>query len=195
MTALEYGASLFLESNPNPDAVSIEVGVYLGHTIEKLRSQLPNSIPIYGLDSFEGLPHDWEGTVCKKGQFTTDGVIPDVPGVQFIKGWFEETIPQLAYLLEHKPIGLLHLDCDLYSSTKTVLEGLNQNIVPGTIIVCDEWTYNFEEKKDDHEQRAVREWAVSHNRTVVKIDYTDPTVDEASQRHVGMERAVLVVLR
>jgi hypothetical protein len=38
----------------------------------------------------------------------------------------------------HLPIALLHIDCDLYSSTKTIFELLSDRIVPGTVIVFDE---------------------------------------------------------
>ena len=40
------------------------------------------------------------------------------------------------------PISLLHVDCDLYSSTKTIFDRLNDWIVPGTIIVFDEY-FNY----------------------------------------------------
>ena len=38
-----------------------------------------------------------------------------------------------------RPIALLHVDCDLYSSTVTILNELKDNIVPGTVIVFDEY--------------------------------------------------------
>lgn len=52
-------------------------------------------------------------------------------------------------------LGLLHVDCDLYSSTKTVFEHFKSNIRPGTIIVFDE-LLNFE-GFEKHELRALYE--------------------------------------
>jgi hypothetical protein len=50
------------------------------------------------------------------------GKFPDVRiNVQLIKGWFNETLPKFTNLLESDDkIALLHIDCDIYSSTKTV---------------------------------------------------------------------------
>jgi hypothetical protein len=58
--------------------------------------------------------------------------------VQLVSGLFDITLPQ--FLKEHsEPALLLHLDADLYSSTKTVLTLLQQRIVSGTILVFDEF--------------------------------------------------------
>jgi hypothetical protein len=48
---------------------------------------------------------------------------------------------------------LLHIDCDLYSSTRTVLEQLSSRIVAGTVIVLDEFWIVQEQEK-----RAFDEW-------------------------------------
>jgi Macrocin-O-methyltransferase (TylF) len=37
------------------------------------------------------------------------------------------------------PVSLLNVDCDLYSSTRTILRYLGHKIVPGTIILFDEY--------------------------------------------------------
>jgi hypothetical protein len=53
------------------------------------------------------------------------------------------------------PIGFLHLDCDLYQSTKCVFEQLSDRIVPGTVIVFDEY-FNYPNWQE-HEFRAFQE--------------------------------------
>lgn len=198
MTALQRGLQIFTEFQtnwrPKTPTMVLEFGVYKGHSlgvIADVCKTLPN-VAVCGFDSFEGLPHDWDHTVCKKGTFSTGGVIPDVPGTKIYPGWFDATITQYLQDYPEIPIGLLHLDADLYSSTKTILWGLNHLIQKGTVIVCDEWTYNAHEKRDDQEQKAFLEWASEFNRDVLKIDYVDPTFDGW---HVGMERAIFVVLR
>lgn len=156
---------------------SLEFGVYKGITIEIMRNKLPKEMKIFGFDSFMGLPEDWkdedgniagEGT-CTKGQFSAGGVIPNIEGVEFFQGWFEDTIPN--YLKIAQPISLLHVDCDLYSSTKTVLYNLNDYIVKDTIIVFDEWFYNYDPKYNNHEQKCFYEWVGDFNREFELINH------------------------
>ena len=57
------------------------------------------------------------------------------PNVHCHVGLFDETLP--AFLRELPPTipaSFVHVDCDLYSSTKTVLDNLAPHVVPGTII-------------------------------------------------------------
>jgi len=152
----------------NPDyKVILEFGVSVGTSTSFLRSTFSNEYKIYGFDSFVGLPENWIDNGCDmghKGDFSTNGNPPNISGVVFYKGWFEETIPQ--YIKEHTdPIGLIHIDCDLYSSTKTVLEGINPYIVKDTIISFDEWAAAKEDGWHfDCEQKAFYEWAMNHDR-------------------------------
>ena len=52
-------------------------------------------------------------------------------------------------------IGLLHIDCDLYSSTKTVFDHFREYIHPGTVIVFDELLNFIDYEK--HEIKALYE--------------------------------------
>jgi hypothetical protein len=117
----------------------LEFGVFNGQSINKLgRSLAPQ--PVFGFDSFEGLPEDWDvgNTVIKADAFDRKGSLPEVePNVVLIKGWFDQTLPHFIKLLPD-PIRLLHVDCDIYSSTRTIFQLLGDRIVPGTIIVFDE---------------------------------------------------------
>lgn len=145
----------------------LEFGVASGKSIKILKKLVDDSRrnqQVFGFDSFEGLPEDWEGTIAKKGDFSTNGEINRVDGVFYFKGWFEDTVK--LYLQDGKPISLLHIDCDLYSSTKTVLDGLNHLILPKTVIVFDEWYYNHLDVPENrqHEQRAFFEWVETFGR-------------------------------
>ena len=145
----------------------LEFGVNSGHTIKQLRNSLSDQYKLFGFDSFEGLPEDWTGTTAKKGSMSTNGVIPDIEGVTFYKGWFVDTIPK--YKQVAQPIALLHVDCDLYSSTIDVLYGLKDFIQSNTVIVFDEWYYNHNDIPQHrlHEQKAFYEWVKDFN-----INYT-----------------------
>jgi hypothetical protein len=118
-----------------------EFGVFEGSTLRFIAERTKNTV--YGFDSFEGLPEDWY-LEYGKGHFDLGGSQPDLAGrqnVQLRKGWFSDTLPIFAA----EAIGdaaFLHVDCDLYSSAKTVLQALGDRIVPGTIICFDEY-FNY----------------------------------------------------
>jgi hypothetical protein len=166
----------------------VEFGVASGLSLEILAFYLGGKVPIFGFDSFEGLPEDWAHTECKKGFFSQNGVVPEIENTRIYPGWFEDSVPK--YVADHPnaEIALLHLDADLYSSTKTILDGINHMIVPGTIVVCDEWFYCFDTRFDDHEQRAVKEWMATYAREVEFIDVEDT-------HRCGMERKVFRVTK
>ena len=123
------------------DGYFMEFGVYKGETIRFIAKALPETL-IHGFDSFKGLPEDWKGLDIRKGTFDVRGKPPKVPkNVQLHAGWFEESLP--LWLKDHPgPISFLHIDCDLYSSTNTVLKQLAPRIVTGTVILFDEY-FNF----------------------------------------------------
>ena len=146
----------------------LEFGVFQGSSLSLIKNSLDDTYKVYGFDSFEGLPEDWKNTICTKGFFSTDGKIPDIPNVKFFKGWFDNTIHE--YLKEADNIGLLHVDCDLYSSTKTIFDNLHNFIKRGTVIVFDEWVYNHNPDCNDHEQKAFYEYVKQYN---IKFEFID----------------------
>jgi hypothetical protein len=165
----------------------LEFGVASGCSLRQIRNTLPLKYNVFGFDSFQGLPEDWVGTTCKQGAFSTYGAIPNIKNVKFFDGWFADTIPK--YLKIAKPIALLHLDCDLYSSTKTVLDMVGHLLFSDSIICCDEWIYCTSDGtyKDDHEQKAVLEWIDKSGKKVYYYDFVDTTAN-------GIERKVLKIL-
>jgi predicted O-methyltransferase YrrM len=168
MNSVEYAASICEDKYPH----ILEFGVYSGKTISQIRNNLNGNFAIYGFDSFEGVPEDWENTPCHKGFFSTGGVAPQLPeDIKLFVGWFEDTIPE--YLKIAKPISLLHIDCDLYSSTKTVFDALHEYIKSGTIIVFDEWCYNQDPECNDHEQKAFYEYVDDYNVKFKFVDFYD----------------------
>ena len=115
-----------------------EFGVYSGSTINHIAS-LTNQM-VYGFDSFEGLPERWRDGY-RKGIFNVNTLPKVQPNVVLIKGWFDKTIPE--FIKDHgESIGFLHVDCDLYSSTRTIFELLGHRIHPGCVIVFDEY-FNY----------------------------------------------------
>lgn len=135
----------------------LEFGVASGATINYLATTFAlRGRRLYGFDSFCGLPEPWAG--YEVGHFACEP--PAVAtNVELVVGMFAETIPP--FLAAHSgSAALIHLDADLYSSTKTVLELLTPRIIPGTFIALDEYWIVRE-----HEQRAFHEWLLEHDRT------------------------------
>jgi hypothetical protein len=151
---LTYAANLIAS-----DGLVIEVGVASGRTTNLLGNILPNRT-VYGFDSFDGLPEDWR-TAYSKGHFA--GALPEVaPNVSLIKGLFADTLPPFA--AEHEAaIALLHVDCDLYSSTATVLACLGDRLRPVSVIVFDEY-FNYPGWRR-HEFKAFQEFIASSAHT------------------------------
>jgi hypothetical protein len=124
--------------DPKRDGLVCEFGVYRGTTINFIASLTPKTI--YGFDSFEGLPEWWRNGF-DAGRFRVARLPAVRQNVRLIKGWFNETLP--GFLAEHRDKALfLHIDSDLYSSAKTVLDLFRDRIQSGTVIVFDEF-FNY----------------------------------------------------
>lgn len=140
-------------SKVNNNGLHLEFGVYSGNTINHIAIQKTEN-KIYGFDSFEGLPEDWRSEF-KEGMFLVDNLPKVEQNVELIKGWFCDTLPE--FTKEHnEQCAFLHIDCDIYSSTKTVFNALDNQIVSGTIIVFDEY-FNYPNWQE-HEFKAFQEF-------------------------------------
>lgn len=143
----------------------LEFGVYSGKSINYF-AELKEDVIFHGFDSFEGLPSDWNGWVAAKGHFKRD-CMPDVRNnVLLHKGWFHESIPEFVEKYFDKKIAFLHIDCDLYESTKTVFDMLGYMLQKNSIIVFDEYL-NYPAWKN-HEHKAFVEFCNKYN---VKFTY------------------------
>ena len=116
----------------------LEFGVATGRTLNQFAHWLPDKY-VYGFDGFDGLPEDWTSRM-RKGFFARSNLPKVRRNCQLVVGWFDQTLPGFKQdKIKDNSIALLHVDCDLYSSTVTVLNTLRTNIVPGTVIVFDEY--------------------------------------------------------
>jgi len=123
------------------DGLYAEFGVFRGESINHMASVLQaRNLTIYGFDSFEGLKEDWRGTWYRAGHFSLQGQLPKVlPNVTLIKGWFDATVPPFLAAHPNQPFAFLHLDADTFESTTQLLALLKDRIVPGTVIIFDEY--------------------------------------------------------
>ncbi len=130
----------------------LEFGVARGKSIRWIANATERTV--HGFDSFDGLPEHWNGN--KIGTFSRKGRPPRVPdNVTFHIGLFDQTLGGFLERYEDD-VAFLHVDCDLYSSTKTIFGALGSRLQPGAIVLFDEY-YNFPNWKED-EFRAFQEF-------------------------------------
>lgn len=151
--ALPAGGDVLDQVFRNPElkraGTWVELGVAGGETLTRIARERGDA-RVWGFDSFQGLPEDWRPEF-RRGHFKQKDV-PRVDGACIAVGPFEETLP----FFRAGVISFLHVDCDLYSSTRVGLQKLSHYFMLGTIIVFDEfWNYpGFEH----HEAKALYEW-------------------------------------
>lgn len=126
-----------LDSDLVERGLVLEFGVATGRTLNHFARLLPNKT-IHGFDGFDGLPEDWTSRM-PKGFFARKNLPRVRSNCELVVGWFDDTLPRFVPLCRGAPVALLHVDCDLYSSAVTVLNNLKDQIVPGTVIVFDEY--------------------------------------------------------
>ena len=152
----------------------LEMGVCTGKTINFIAALNPEE-RIWGFDSFDGLPEQWArpDLDVPRGTFrvNVEGWMPPVlHNVTLVKGMFHETLPQFKeQVLKSSPIAFLHVDCDIYASTRDIFDQLVDNIVSGTVIVFDEF-YNYP-GSEEHEFRAFQEFLESTGKKAVYLAY------------------------
>lgn len=152
----------------------LEFGVFNGESISEISSYTDRKV--YGFDSFEGLPESWYG--MEKGSFKT--TVPTVPeNVELVVGWFDQSLP--GFLEEHKEnVAFVHIDSDLYSSAKYILNTLKERIVPGTIILFDELAhYGLHESIYEYRKHEFKAFVEFLEETKLKIELLGRRHNEA----------------
>jgi hypothetical protein len=123
------------------DAINyIEFGVAQGHSFKWWLAKNENTASkFYGFDTFTGLPEAWDQ--FKAGDMSTQGKVPDVSDAraEFLKGLFQETLPDFLKRFDNSKRNIIHLDADLYSSTLYVLTMMDTYLKPGDILLFDEY--------------------------------------------------------
>ncbi len=153
----EYVANLRVALRADRIAGSIvECGTWRGGMIAGIADVLGPERRYYLFDSFEGLPPageaDGEAALAFQRNTTSptyfDNCTASVDEARtamshsaardyrITKGWFEKTLPAQK---PQEPIALLRMDADWYESTKCILENLASHVVPGGVILVDDY--------------------------------------------------------
>lgn len=131
-----------LETPPDVPGNIVECGTWKGGCATNLSlvcKIVGRKLLIY--DSFEGLPEDREAKHYEKGDYcgTLEEVkknisrYGEIESCEFIKGWFEETLPHL-----NSPVLLAFLDVDIEASLDTCVRYIWPNLVDKGYIFIDE---------------------------------------------------------
>jgi hypothetical protein len=128
----------------------------------------------FAFDSFEGLPanceegggEEWVGGAygCPEDQFRRNIAARGVPpeAAITVPGFYSRTLNETTKRrLGLKEAAIVHVDCDLYESTREVLDFVSDLLVQGSVLVFDDWFYN-RGRRDQGERRACEEWLESH---------------------------------
>jgi len=142
----------------------LEFGVLTGYSLS-IFSSLYDEFKIekifYGFDSFQGLPKEeldennpdyWsEGKFCDGSVYS---IKSKLPFVNIKDGWFKDTLNESTLEeIKKNDIGIIHIDCDIYTSTIQVLEWIVKNnlLVDGTLIVYDDWGGHYDKNVGEYE--------------------------------------------
>jgi len=167
----------------------VELGVYRGTTLMtwanflEIRNMPDRQKQIFGFDNFSGFTslHEKDGSKDDSlhkdsggfdagiyediledaiSIFDKDRFIPYKPRVILVKGNIEETVPQFIKDNPGLRISLLHFDCDMYVPTKIGLENFWPLVVPGGVVLFDEYAL----RPWEGESRAVDEYFEGQNK-------------------------------
>ncbi len=134
-----------------------------------------NDVKFFVFDSFEGLPEldiedELEGyTAFQKGDYscTLDGIKEnlinskvDLDKFSFIEGYYDKTLSNNTHGVSKAM--LIHIDCDLYSSAKSVLNYILPFLQDGTVLVFDDY-YCYRGNPTRGVRKAFDEWSKVNN--------------------------------
>jgi hypothetical protein len=136
----------------------VECGVYKGASLVRLASfrellEAPDSRKVIAFDAFGRFPRtdDTEESVWVEGFERAGGDGLSVTqleqvfrrkgfrNTEFVPGDINETVPAYARAHGELRIALLHIDVDLYEPTATVLAHFFERVVPGGVVVFDDY--------------------------------------------------------
>jgi O-methyltransferase len=165
----------------------VEFGVFTGISLALLAKAYsfdPKGMTrrLVGFDSFDGLPssldeharwsegacrtnHSWHPLLPEGARVTPQATrdlfdVCELPAPRLHAGRFEETAPPL-FPSTYRGVALVHVDCDLYESTKTALDAIAPALQDGTVLLFDDW-FHYRGNPSKGEARAFLEFLDGH---------------------------------
>ena len=131
------------EARRAPQGCLVEVGVYKGGSawiLDMVGREQNRKVWLF--DTFRGTPHaNSKLDVHKKtdfGDVDVEELMAALPDSQLVVGVFPNTLKD-ADALGMGRIALAHIDCDQYRSVKACCESLMKRMVPGGVMIFDDY--------------------------------------------------------
>jgi hypothetical protein len=147
----------------------LEFGVSEGYSLQQWANRLLHAATqLHGFDSFAGLPEDWD-SLRPRGSFAARVPHFSDSRITLHKGWFHESLP--SFQIPKCEQLIIHLDADLYSSTKIVLDTLSPR--NGAILIFDEFCDRYHELKafDEYLSNGLRVNCLGATRTLEQVAF------------------------
>jgi len=162
----------------------LEFGVFngssLGSAYLTAKEMNLKSTRFFGFDAYKGLPKgaDEEHDVLQKGFYACSfekmkeclrrrDIEPK--DIIWIKGWYDETLNDKAIKkYKIKKVGIAFIDCDTYSSSKTVLDFLAPLITEPAIFCFDDWKLYDMDVKGTGEYKSFNEFLEANPHLLAK---------------------------
>jgi len=148
----------------------IEFGVWNGNnllTIKKILDYFNLKKKLFGYDHYKGMPKETKD--YKRNNFSGDKKL-----VQYIIKFFklkniflidDDILKLKKHLKSFKKISLIYIDCDIYETTKEILEKLSGKLSKGGIIVFDEGN----QRNNSGETMAMRKFYKNNKKNYKKV--------------------------
>lgn len=153
----------------------LEFGVFNGSSMSSMyltaKKLKLDSMRLFGFDAFAGLPKGAEKEddgVWEKGFYACSfekmqscmkrkGI--DSEDIIWVKGWYDKTLNKKTIeKFKINNIGIVFIDCDTYSSSKTVLDFLGPLLTKPAILCLDDWKLNDLDIKGMGEYKSFNEF-------------------------------------
>lgn len=152
----------------------LEFGIFNGSSLSSMylaAEELNVKMKFYGFDAFQGLPEGAEKEddgVWKKGSYSCSyskmkeclrkrKIDPD--NITFVNGWYEDTLNgETKKRIGLNKIGIVFIDCDTYSSSKSVLDFIGPMLKEEAILCFDDWKLNDLDVKGMGEYKSFNEF-------------------------------------
>ena len=137
----KYAIQKALEIDKDEENLFLEFGVYKGESTNFFSKHLMKKL--YAFESFKGLDEDWLGSHHAAGDFG-DIEIPKLnKNVDLIIGYVQDTLPKFILDNKNSKISFVHMDVDVYLTTKFILKEIKPYLNDKAIICFDEF-YNYQ---------------------------------------------------
>ena len=123
-----------------------------------------------------------------------NGNLPKVrENVELIKGWFSDTLPEFIESKKQK-VSFIHMDADLYSSTKTVLNILKPHLDSPCVIVFDELVNYAGFDGDTGELKALYEF-INENKDSLEMEWVGMNGTPIGMRGYEHQNVALLIYK